>query len=76
MERWGNSGRHSAGSLVALQAYLDAPEKVAAIILIAPAVTAPLIMEEVKKTATAPDPGIRSLPWTDSIANIERTGSK
>jgi len=51
------SGRHSAGSLVALRAYLDAPEKVAAIILIAPAVTAPLIIDEVKKVTTAPESG-------------------
>lgn len=71
MERWGNIGRHSAGSMVALQAYLEAPEKVAAIILIAPAVTAPLVMEEVKTATTSPDPGIRLLLWNGSIPNTE-----
>ena len=49
---------HSAGSLVALQAYLDAPKRVAAMILIAPAIASPIIMEEVKKATTAPNPGI------------------
>jgi hypothetical protein len=57
MEIRGDCDSHSAGSLVALQAYLDAPEKVAAMILIAPAITAPLIMEEVKKATTGPNPG-------------------
>jgi len=47
---------HSAGCLVALQSYLDAPEKVGALILVAPALAAPIILEEVEKAATTPDP--------------------
>ena len=50
--------RHSAGCLVALQSFLDAPEKVGALILVAPALAAPIILEEVEKAANTPDPGI------------------
>ncbi|XP_078180895.1 alpha/beta-Hydrolases superfamily protein [Carex rostrata] len=48
---------HSAGSLVAVNMYLEAPEKVAALILIAPAIIAPIISKKVKKdTDTESDP--------------------
>jgi len=37
-----NDARHSAGSLVAVNTYFEAPERVAALILVAPAIFAPL----------------------------------
>lgn len=37
---------HSAGSLVAVNAYFEAPERVAALILVAPAIVAPLIVHK------------------------------
>ncbi|XP_038988300.1 uncharacterized protein LOC103706004 isoform X2 [Phoenix dactylifera] len=40
---------HSAGCLVAVNTYFEAPEKVAALILIAPAIVAPLISQKVVK---------------------------
>ncbi|KAL7107466.1 hypothetical protein ACP275_06G056600 [Erythranthe tilingii] len=40
---------HSAGALVALDAYFDAPERVAALILVAPAILAPFAMQSVVK---------------------------
>ncbi|PKU85431.1 uncharacterized protein LOC110102181 isoform X2 [Dendrobium catenatum] len=40
---------HSAGSLVAVDAYFESPEKVAALILVAPAIFAPLIMKKEAK---------------------------
>ncbi|KAJ4780056.1 2-hydroxy-6-oxononadienedioate/2-hydroxy-6-oxononatrienedioate hydrolase 2 [Rhynchospora pubera] len=40
---------HSAGSLVAVSTYFEAPEKVAALILVAPAIIAPLISKKVTK---------------------------
>lgn len=41
--------RHSAGCLVAVNTYFEAPEKVAALILVAPAIAAPLILQKVVK---------------------------
>ncbi|KAK9913897.1 hypothetical protein M0R45_037701 [Rubus argutus] len=38
---------HSAGSLVAVESYFEAPERVAAIILVAPAIFAPIITQKV-----------------------------
>ncbi|CAA2971408.1 bifunctional epoxide hydrolase 2 isoform X2 [Olea europaea var. sylvestris] len=40
---------HSAGSLVAVDAYFEAPERVAALILVAPAILAPFIAQKVVK---------------------------
>ncbi|KAL5569685.1 hypothetical protein UlMin_026260 [Ulmus minor] len=40
---------HSAGSLVAVNAYLEAPERVAALILVAPALLAPRAVHKVEK---------------------------
>eukprot|EP00897_Mesotaenium_endlicherianum_P009049 jgi/Mesen1/8172/ME000439S07371 len=47
---------HSAGSLVAAQAFLDCPEKVAALILVAPAIRAPLLPRDNKLPSTAREP--------------------
>lgn len=41
--------RHSAGALVAVDAYFEAPEHVAALILVAPAILAPFTMQNVVK---------------------------
>lgn len=41
--------RHSAGCLVAVNAYFEAPEKVAALILVAPAIVVPLILRPGEK---------------------------
>lgn len=41
--------RHSAGSIVAVEAYFEAPEKIAALILVAPAILAPLNLGPVAK---------------------------
>ncbi|KAK6135533.1 hypothetical protein DH2020_030704 [Rehmannia glutinosa] len=41
--------RHSAGALVAVDAYFEAPERVAALILVAPAIFAPLTMQNIAK---------------------------
>lgn len=41
--------RHSAGSIVAVEAYFEAPERVAALILVAPAIVAPLNLGHVTK---------------------------
>ncbi|KAA8539722.1 hypothetical protein F0562_026414 [Nyssa sinensis] len=40
---------HSAGSLVAVQTYFEAPERVAALVLVGPAILAPLILRKVAK---------------------------
>ncbi|KAL6123449.1 hypothetical protein ACLB2K_075971 [Fragaria x ananassa] len=40
---------HSAGSLVAVESYFEAPERVAALILVAPAIFAPIIIQKVVK---------------------------
>ncbi|PSS32469.1 2-hydroxy-6-oxononadienedioate/2-hydroxy-6- oxononatrienedioate hydrolase [Actinidia chinensis var. chinensis] len=40
---------HSAGSLVAVNTYFEAPERVAALVLVAPAILAPLIAPKVVK---------------------------
>lgn len=42
-------GRHSAGALVALNTYFEAPERVAALILVAPAILAPFAMKSAVK---------------------------
>jgi len=47
---------HSAGCIVALQAYLDAPERVAGLILLAPAIAAPILLQELQAAAASPDP--------------------
>lgn len=39
--------RHSAGALVAVNSYFEAPERVAALILIAPAILAPRLIQKV-----------------------------
>ncbi|GFP89392.1 uncharacterized hydrolase yugf [Phtheirospermum japonicum] len=39
--------RHSAGALIAVDAYFEAPERVAALILVAPAIIAPLAMRNI-----------------------------
>lgn len=41
--------RHSAGSIVAVNSYFEAPERVAALILVAPAILAPLLAQKVDK---------------------------
>lgn len=41
--------RHSAGSLVAVNTYFEAPERVAALILVAPAILAPITAPKVLK---------------------------
>lgn len=38
--------RHSAGCLVAVNTYFEAPERVAALILVAPAIVAPFLMRK------------------------------
>lgn len=38
--------RHSAGCLVAVNTYFEAPEKVAALILVAPAIVSPLVFKK------------------------------
>lgn len=43
----GEGARHSAGSLVAVDAYFQSPEKIAALILVAPAVIAPLLVQQI-----------------------------
>ncbi|KAL3684165.1 hypothetical protein R1sor_002187 [Riccia sorocarpa] len=40
---------HSAGSVVAVEAYHRAPEKIAAMIFVAPALVAPLVMRQMKE---------------------------
>lgn len=42
--------RHSAGSLVAVDAYFEAPERIAALILVAPAILAPRAIPKVVDT--------------------------
>ncbi|KAL2636098.1 hypothetical protein R1flu_007577 [Riccia fluitans] len=44
---------HSAGSIIAAEAYHHAPEKIAAIIFVAPALVAPLFMRQMKEAAEA-----------------------
>ncbi|KAK6155986.1 hypothetical protein DH2020_010234 [Rehmannia glutinosa] len=44
---------HSAGALVAVDAYFEAPERVAALILVAPAIFAPLTMQNIAKNNQA-----------------------
>ena len=39
--------RHSAGALVAVQAYLEAPDRIAALILVAPAILAPPFQQKI-----------------------------
>ncbi|MQL90932.1 hypothetical protein Taro_023533 [Colocasia esculenta] len=41
--------RHSAGCLVSVDAYFEAPERIAAIILVAPAIVAPFMQRNMKK---------------------------
>lgn len=41
--------RHSAGSIVAVNSYFEAPERVAALILVAPAILAPLSLRKAAK---------------------------
>jgi predicted alpha/beta hydrolase family esterase len=60
-------GRHSAGCIVALQAYLDAPERVAGLILLAPAIAAPILLQELQAAAASPDPGITNADFRDTI---------
>ncbi|XP_031249100.1 uncharacterized protein LOC116137323 isoform X2 [Pistacia vera] len=57
---------HSAGSLVAVNSYFEAPERVAALILIAPAILAPRIVQKV----------VEGNPWerNDQIER-DRSGS-
>ncbi|KAH7388346.1 hypothetical protein KP509_16G071100 [Ceratopteris richardii] len=40
------SGRHSAGCIVAADAYFKAPERIAALVLVAPALIAPLVLKK------------------------------
>ena len=47
--------RHSAGSLVAVDAYFEAPERVAALILVAPAILAPRVIPKPKAVETKGD---------------------
>ncbi|KAK8531707.1 hypothetical protein V6N12_053170 [Hibiscus sabdariffa] len=47
--------RHSAGSLVAVDAYFEAPERVAALILVAPAILAPRAIPKTKVVETKGD---------------------
>lgn len=47
--------RHSAGSLVAVDAYFEAPEHVAALILVAPAILAPRAIPKPKIVETKGD---------------------
>ncbi|CAM6023401.1 unnamed protein product [Sphagnum balticum] len=58
---------HSAGCIVALQAYLDAPERVAGLILLAPAIAAPILLQELQAAAASPDPATEP--------SSEKTGS-
>ncbi|CAM6117432.1 unnamed protein product [Calypogeia fissa] len=44
---------HSAGSLVAVDAYFQAPEKIAALILVAPALVAPFLMQQIADSKKA-----------------------
>lgn len=46
-KKW--DARHSAGSIVAVNSYFEAPERVAALILVAPAILAPLSVCKVAK---------------------------
>ncbi|XP_057474193.1 uncharacterized protein LOC130762522 [Actinidia eriantha] len=51
---------HSAGSLVAVNTYFEAPERVAALVLVAPAILAPLIAPKVvKENQSKSNPFIR-----------------
>jgi pimeloyl-ACP methyl ester carboxylesterase len=52
---------------VALQAYLDAPERVAGLILLAPAIVAPILLQELQAAAALPDPGITNADFRDTI---------
>jgi pimeloyl-ACP methyl ester carboxylesterase len=52
---------------VALQAYLDAPERVAGLILLAPAIVAPILLQELQAAAASPDPGITNADFRDTI---------
>ncbi len=65
--RMNSVGRHSAGCIVALQAYLDAPERVAGLILLAPAIVAPILLQELQAAAALPDPGITNADFRDLI---------
>lgn len=60
--------RHSAGSLVAVETYFEAPERVAALILVGPAILAPLISPKVVEKN---QPGINNqIPEDNSNSNV------
>lgn len=49
----GEGARHSAGSLVAVDAYFQAPDKIAALILVAPALLAPVVVQQIANSRKA-----------------------
>ncbi|KAM7504572.1 hypothetical protein LguiB_003476 [Lonicera macranthoides] len=59
---------HSAGSLVAVETYFEAPERVAALILVGPAIIAPLIP---RKVVEKNQPGVNNqIPEDNSNSNV------
>lgn len=71
-------GRHSAGALVAVDAYFEAPERVAALILVAPAILAPFTLKNVVKenqTGTANQTRGRSSDSNSKGTLFSRLGS-
>lgn len=70
--------RHSAGALVAVDAYFEAPERVAALILVAPAILAPFTLKSVVKenqTGTANQTQGRSSDSKSKGTLFSRLGS-
>lgn len=69
---------HSAGALVAVDAYFEAPERVAALILVAPAILAPFTLKNVvkeKQTGTANQTRGRSSDSNSKGSLFSRLGS-
>ena len=59
--------RHSAGSLIALDAYFEAPERVAALVLVAPAIFAP------RKVVKEDQSGEQEGQQTQNVPNDENS---
>lgn len=60
--------RHSAGSLVAVETYFEAPERVAAMILVGPAIVAPLVSSKTIKENQAVNEGNMFVKFSGYIA--------
>ncbi|KAM5556922.1 bifunctional epoxide hydrolase 2 [Rosa sericea] len=59
---------HSAGSLVAVESYFEAPERVAALILVAPAIFAPITTQKVVKGS---QPGTNNQTEEDGSNSVD-----